>query len=99
MDEMERHLADLSMRYAYLFLIVSLVAYEVFHGFHGAATNFISFVLSITVLIQLGSYQWFKHRADPTDQGPKQVLVSSIVLIVVILMLGIIGLGLMFHGK
>lgn len=94
MDEMERKFFERSTGYAYVFMMTALVIYDFVHN---GQTTFISFVLGVSLAIQWGSFEWFKHKADKTDKEPVQYLYTSIALITIVLIFGLVAL--MFHGK
>ncbi|WP_353991193.1 hypothetical protein ABVF02_04980 [Lacticaseibacillus paracasei] len=97
MDEMELKFRDQSIRYAFVFMFTALALYNISQMLISSKLNFGTVVLGITIVIQVGSFEWLKHRADKTDKEPSKVLMGVIILIAVLLTLGVIGL--MFHGK
>ena len=54
-------------------------------------------MIGAAIVIQLGSFEWLKHRADKTDREPSRILVGTIILVAALLTLGL--LMLMRHGK
>ncbi|QVI38205.1 hypothetical protein KTT66_04125 [Lacticaseibacillus casei] len=97
MDEMERKFADRSIRIAYLMMFLMLWSSGTYELIRTGQTNFDFFVVNVAMVVQIASYEWFKHHADQTDKEPGRVFYLTIALVAIILTLGL--LSLMFHGK
>lgn len=97
MDEMERNFADHSIRIAYMMMFLMLWSSAVFQHIRTGAWNFDFFVVNVVTVVQIASYEWFKHRADSTDKEPGRVLYMTIAGVAIVLAIGV--LALMRHGN
>ena len=97
MDEMERNFADHSIRIAYMMMFLMLWSSAVFQHIRTGAWNFDFFVVNVVTVVQIASYEWFKHRADSSDKEPGRVLYMTIAGVAIVLAVGV--LALMRHGK
>ncbi len=96
MDEMERNFADHSIRIAYMMMFLMLWSSAVFQHIRTGAWNFDFFVVNVVTVVQIASYEWFKHRAIQLTRS-RTSFVHDHRRVAIVLAVGV--LALMRHGK
>lgn len=105
-DEMERAFLFKAQRNAYIFLVISLVAWSLYESYkvyvyHSRLNPFPCFLLIVTLAVQTLSQFIMTHRATKDEEAPCTTGATGKVLVllcVIVSIMATIGAAIVFMG-